>query len=532
MEKINNIAELKQRVGIANSNISLLGYYSVGDGGGGEFYWDNTSTETDNGGTIIQVIGVTTGRWKRIFQGYIDVRWFGAKGDNLTNDSISFQNAIDFCETISGTLLIPNGTFLIKDVLIGSFTRIISNTYNLNFWITGSKSVVKPYSGAIYVFDFKDGSTNSCLENIYIDGDSFSKTTLVSAIRLRGRFHSIYKSNIVNCTRHAVYSSAGNMRIIESNFQGLQSNSITYSDYVATFHITSSGDNYIVNNEFGGGSLYTSYKDPVNYRSVAFYAASINNSVISGNIFEVSDKGCVVSGTNNNFSQNRYEFNNAGGLQLVGLLQSAFIGERFANNSVVQEGAFDNLEILFGSGSILFVNPIFNSQNHADFSTKKVRYNISNTRPNNSEYRVSILSPLFSSNSSLNGNYNSNSGFYAAEDIDINILNKYNINNTAVLSKNTNYTELHDAEGVSVMKLGKVAINANFYDNGTHVFRDRTGSEKFRINIDSTVTLIPLTTTQINLLSKTSGKMAYNSTTSKPVWCDGSTWKYADGTSM
>lgn len=77
MEKIINIAELKQRVGVANSNISLLGYYSAGDGGGGEFYWDSTSTETDNGGTVIQVTGVATGRWKRIFTEPIFVKSFG-----------------------------------------------------------------------------------------------------------------------------------------------------------------------------------------------------------------------------------------------------------------------------------------------------------------------------------------------------------------------------------------------------------------------------------------------------------------------
>ena len=50
----------------ANATVELLGYYSKGDGGGGTFYWDSTSIEDDNGGTIIEATGVTTGRWKKV----------------------------------------------------------------------------------------------------------------------------------------------------------------------------------------------------------------------------------------------------------------------------------------------------------------------------------------------------------------------------------------------------------------------------------------------------------------------------------
>lgn len=134
MEKINNIAELKQRVGIANSNISLLGYYSVGDGGGGEFYWDSTSTETDNGGTIIQVTGFTTGRWKRVFSNYIDVRCFGSKGDGSTDDSINIQNAINYLNSINGgSLFVSNGNYKITQKLfLYSNIKIIGDG-NSNF---------------------------------------------------------------------------------------------------------------------------------------------------------------------------------------------------------------------------------------------------------------------------------------------------------------------------------------------------------------------------------------------------------------
>lgn len=46
--------------------VNVLGYYSNGDGGGDQFYWDSTSIETDNSVTIIKVTTVTLGRWKRL----------------------------------------------------------------------------------------------------------------------------------------------------------------------------------------------------------------------------------------------------------------------------------------------------------------------------------------------------------------------------------------------------------------------------------------------------------------------------------
>lgn len=64
-KKVDTIAALRSMTDTFDT-INVLGYYDKGDGGGGLFYWDETSTEADNGGTIIQATGVTTGRWKKI----------------------------------------------------------------------------------------------------------------------------------------------------------------------------------------------------------------------------------------------------------------------------------------------------------------------------------------------------------------------------------------------------------------------------------------------------------------------------------
>jgi len=116
--KISNIAELKTRRGTTGSNVNVLGYYSSGDGGGGEFYWDNSSTETDNGGTIIKVTALTTGRWKRIIdKSHINVLWFGAV--NGTTDSIvAINKSIEyaFSERIGEVKL--NGKFRVSSSIL------------------------------------------------------------------------------------------------------------------------------------------------------------------------------------------------------------------------------------------------------------------------------------------------------------------------------------------------------------------------------------------------------------------------------
>ena len=116
-----------------NYTAETLGYYAKGDGGGGRFYWDSTSTETDNGGTIIQANGVATGRWKRVYDSSINLLWFGAKPDGVTPCHAALQKAIDYIvsirtalndwdrdvleNTTGPELLIPRGNFLLQNTI-------------------------------------------------------------------------------------------------------------------------------------------------------------------------------------------------------------------------------------------------------------------------------------------------------------------------------------------------------------------------------------------------------------------------------
>lgn len=105
---VNTIAQLRALPRGASNSANLLGYYAAGDGGGGLFIWNSTSTAADNNGSIIAVAGVTTGRWIRQVTpaNTFAPEMFGAKADGTTNDANAIDDLMSYLTTVpsGGTL--------------------------------------------------------------------------------------------------------------------------------------------------------------------------------------------------------------------------------------------------------------------------------------------------------------------------------------------------------------------------------------------------------------------------------------------
>jgi hypothetical protein len=114
---VDTIAEMTALVADNRTGTVLVqGYFSPDDGGGGRFYWDAASSASDNGGTVISSDAGGTGRFIRVIEGNeVNVKQFGAVGDEVVDDTAALQAAIDYCAGVDDfgdtSLLIPDGNY-------------------------------------------------------------------------------------------------------------------------------------------------------------------------------------------------------------------------------------------------------------------------------------------------------------------------------------------------------------------------------------------------------------------------------------
>jgi hypothetical protein len=94
---------------------------TVGDGGGGLFYWDTddlsseVSADTESGIYVTPNSDATgaSGAWVRIIGENVNLRWFGATGDGVTDDSTAIQAAITYSVSNDKSLFCPSGTYIL-----------------------------------------------------------------------------------------------------------------------------------------------------------------------------------------------------------------------------------------------------------------------------------------------------------------------------------------------------------------------------------------------------------------------------------
>lgn len=95
----------------------VLGHTSQADGGGGLFVWNSGSSGTDDNGTIILPTGHGgAGRWVRMNTEVVNVRWFGAVGNGVADDTEAIQAAVNASKSIH----LPAGTYKITSRIIAS----------------------------------------------------------------------------------------------------------------------------------------------------------------------------------------------------------------------------------------------------------------------------------------------------------------------------------------------------------------------------------------------------------------------------
>ena len=112
----NNVADMKADTKLKNGDMAItLGYYEANDGGKGEYRIVN-GNYIDNGGSYHKLNNNLFAELI-ITDNKVNVKNFGAKGNNSFDDTEAFSNLINYCNTHLYNLYIPVGKYIISQTL-------------------------------------------------------------------------------------------------------------------------------------------------------------------------------------------------------------------------------------------------------------------------------------------------------------------------------------------------------------------------------------------------------------------------------
>ncbi len=135
-----------------NESVLLQSHTTIGDDGGGLFRGVTgaaPTTYTDNNGTIIIPSGGDgSAAWLREYSGAVNVKWFGAKGDGITDDYIAIQATIDTAKSLGIPCEFEKKDYLTSAGIIlngghyvyGNYARILKAFDGVGLSLTGGAS--------------------------------------------------------------------------------------------------------------------------------------------------------------------------------------------------------------------------------------------------------------------------------------------------------------------------------------------------------------------------------------------------------
>jgi hypothetical protein len=171
--KLNSMSELKAiPVPVDGVNVIVSGYYSAGDGGGGQFYWDAASTESDNGGTIIvPTSNPAVGRWKRICNDEFYPEWFGAKGEDSTfDDAPAIRAAITAAGGSKGAVVLSRKYYLTSTHPTNNTTHLfIDGVTRIKIKGTSRGAILCSTTLNKHILLINNGSEQVSVEEFYLD---------------------------------------------------------------------------------------------------------------------------------------------------------------------------------------------------------------------------------------------------------------------------------------------------------------------------------------------------------------------------
>jgi hypothetical protein len=233
------------RIPTINNRLSALvtGRSSENDGAGGLFFYDSTDTGTTNLGTIFKP-AASSGRWRREYSGTVNLKWFGAAGNGVTDDTA----AVSAANTI-GAFRVPPGTYLIGSSLTLTNTSYFDELASFSVAAGQTLTVAAPYL-ASRTYPFVGDGTISFPFSPAASSVTTNLMLNASALSLRAK----------NSNERMYYDDSGSLYYDGLTFNGLKADGtrIQYAGIVGHIYTNTPASGQLLFGTTGEGLYYTS----------------------------------------------------------------------------------------------------------------------------------------------------------------------------------------------------------------------------------------------------------------------------------
>lgn len=281
----------------------LLREHTTGTGyGGGQFRAKMSSAGyTDNNGTVVVTSGGAV--WLRINADILNPLMFGAVPDGVTDVSVAFQNALS-----AGSISVPEGDFLVKNVQLPNKTSIRGFGFNSKIRIAGGTTgLIVGNAAATTTIDYYDGCN---ISDIHLISDSTDANTIgietdgiSSSVFENIRFtklNTVIKQNhaegcqFINISNSDLEDAATDPVFVIFSQISKRSNDNTYRNFIAR-----STDTEIYLGMAPGGSISVAQHDGVTIEgNILFPCQNDNVYVANGRMGRISNNELFVAGRN------------------------------------------------------------------------------------------------------------------------------------------------------------------------------------------------------------------------------------------